>query len=317
VPFLFVQLACWPTGAAANMLSSFRYAQARQQAQQPRTGMVVSADLCDPAGPFHPIHPVWKEEVARRAFLWADAEVYGNESSPRGGPSVVAAPAWDAWDSSWGDFHFGTGANSYVCASTGQFGCGGIRLRFDRPVALRSFFVPPPAAATDAVYGFAQGASSGFALAQNGSLGAWSQPVVLTSVSADGLTAQLNVTWIGPEPTPQGGVLYYAWGDYPTAMPLVDAASGVPVAPFNITLPFPPRPSSGNCTYVADTDGSAGGVVVPGTTREECCAACWADPRCSQVAFNPAAPTDCWLKYGTGTVPAPGVVLCVLDLGEE
>lgn len=109
-------------------------------------------------------------------------------------------------------------------------------------------------------------------------------------------------------------MLYYAWGDYPSAMPFVDAASGVPVAPFNISLPFPPRPASGNCTQVQDTDGTGGGAVAPGASPAECCAACWADPRCTQVAFSAAAPTNCWLKYGGGTTYAKGVVLCVLDV---
>ena len=201
LPFVFVQLACWPTGSAPGMLSAFRAAQAAQQLQQPRTGMVVSADLCDPAGAFHPIHPPWKEELARRAWLWADNEIYGNASSPRAGPAVTGIE-WHAWQPDWGDYHFGSGAGSYVCESTGEFTCGGIVLRFDRPVALRGFFAPPPAGATDLVYGFAQGAASGLMLAQNASAAAWSQPVVLTGLAADGLSAQLNVTVSGERPPP-------------------------------------------------------------------------------------------------------------------
>lgn len=47
IPFAFVQLACWPTGTTENALSTFRYAQS-VLAGEPRTGMVVAADLCDP-----------------------------------------------------------------------------------------------------------------------------------------------------------------------------------------------------------------------------------------------------------------------------
>ena len=76
--------------------------------------MVVAADIADPAGSYHPIHPPWKAELGRRAWLWADNAVYGNASSPTSGPRVVAT-TWDVWDASWGDYHHGTGSNSYVC----------------------------------------------------------------------------------------------------------------------------------------------------------------------------------------------------------
>ena len=312
LPFAFVQLACWPTGAPDNLISHFRYAQA-VLAREPRTGMAVSADLCDPAGAFHPIHPPWKEEVARRLWLWADAEIYSNASSPRAGP-VVTSLTYDAWDPSWGDFHYGTGTGSYVCESGGVFGCAGMRLTFDRPVALRQFYVPSPANTVNRVYGFAQGAATGFAVAANQSLVAsWSQPVTLTSVSADGLTVQLNLTYIGPGGSAIGGSLFYAWGDYPSAMPLVEASSGLPVAQFNVTIPFPQRPTNGTCTTVADTDGAADGVLVPGDSAAACCAECWKDERCVQVAFDPSLP-NCWLKFGAGTRAKKGTTLCVLDL---
>lgn len=304
-PFIFVQLACWPLGNT-GVLDAFRYMQA-SIASEPRTGMVVTADACDPAGAFHPIHPPFKQEVARRAFLWADAEIYGNTSSPRAGP-VLTQSAWDAWEPSWGDFHYGTGSGSYVCGSGGQFTCGGVRLTFDRPVALNAFFTP--ASGRAGPYGFARGAASGFTVARNNT---WEQPVVLTGISADGLTVQLNVTYIGPL-TALGSELRYAFADYPSAMPLVDAASGLPVAPFNTTLArFPPRPTTGSCTTMTDTDGTSGGVAVPGSSLAECCAACWADDRCAAAAFVAAAPTECWLKFAGGTTPKMGTSLCVID----
>ena len=306
VPFLFAQLSCWPTGTD-GVLPAFRYMQ-DALAGEPRTGMVVTADICDAAGAFHPIHPPWKEEVARRAYLWADAEIYGNASSPRAGP-VLTRIAWDAWDASWGDFHHGTGAGSYVCGSGGTFTCGGVRLTFDRPVAVRGFYAPDASDPVLNMYGFAQGAASGFTIVQ----GAWAQPVALTGVSADGLTVQLNVTYIGPGTQPVGAELRYAFDDYPAAMPLVDAAFGLPVGPFNATVArYPPRPASGNCTFVADTDGAGGGVAVAGASTEECCAACWADDRCVAAAFAAAAPTACWLKFSSETVARAGTTLCVI-----
>ena len=152
VAFLFVQLACWPTGASTDYLSIFRASQALMVAQAPRSGMIVTSDICDNAGAFHPMcvlverlagsfchtgvvractplpprlahappshthphtcsHPAWKYEAARRAWLWLDAEVYGNASSPKAGPAVTAA-RWDYWQASWGDYHLGTGLGS-------------------------------------------------------------------------------------------------------------------------------------------------------------------------------------------------------------
>lgn len=290
------------------MLAAFRHAQALLAAE-PRTGMAVSADLCDPAGAFHPIHPPFKQEVARRAWLWADAVAYGNASSPAAGP-VVTRVAWDAWEAAWGDYHYGTGAGSYVCGSGGAFTCGGLRLTFDKPVALRGFYAPvAPSAPGAAPYGWARGAGSGFTVARGG----FEQPLVLMGVSPDGLTVLLNVTYIGPGEA-LGAELRYAFADYPPAMPLEDPASGLPVAPFNLTVArFPPRPSAGNCTFLADTDGDSGGVAVPGASREACCAACWRDDRCMAAAFAAASPTQCWLKFGLVPTAKAGTTLCVIE----
>jgi hypothetical protein len=315
VPFLFVQLACWPSGdPTGRMLAVFRAAQQRLADTMPRTGMVVSADQCDPAGAFHPIHPPWKAEIGRRAWLYFDSELYGNATSPRSGPAV-ANVTFDAWRSDWGDYHDGSGASSYVCESTGLVLCGGVRVTFDRPVALRPFYSPAPAGEALRVYSFGTGAASGFVVAGAAAdpAQAVTQPAVLTGVSADGLTVQLNITWVLSS-TPLGGTLYYAFAEYPAAMPLIELSSGLPVAPFNVSLPFPPRPPTGNCTFVANTDGSDGGAVAAGSSPEECCLRCWADPQCLQVAFSESANTTCWLKYGAGTVPKVGTTLCVLKL---
>ena len=309
LPFAFVQLSCWPTGPAApSMLADFRYTQSLL-ALEPRTGMVVSADLCDPAGAFHPIHPPFKQEVARRAWLWAEAEVHGSGTSPRAAPALQHL-AWQPWEAGWGDYHYGTGAGSYVCGSGGQFTCGGLQLTFDRPVSLSAFYAPRlPSPGVPSAYSWAQGAASGFTLA---STGGWEQPVALTGLSPDGLTVFLNVTYIGPG-QPVGAELRYAWSDYPSAMPLVEAGTGLPVAPFNATVArWPPRPSSGNCSFMADMDGNSEGLEVAGGSLEECCAACWADDRCAAAAFAASAPA-CWLKFGTATMAKAGTTLCVID----
>ena len=231
-PFLFVQLSAWPTGSTTHVLPIMRVAVEQTLRDLPRVGMVVAADIADPAGAYHPIHPPWKAELGRRAWLWADAVIYGNASSPTSGPRPVSA-VWDAWAPSWGDsWHFGSGGNSYVCEST-TWTCAGVRVTFDAPVQLRSLYVPGPTSQTERAYGFVQGPASGFELLQDGTETAWSQRAPITAISADGRTVFLNTTWIGPQKMPT--VLKYAWQDYPDAMPL-EGAGALPVGPFNLTL---------------------------------------------------------------------------------
>jgi hypothetical protein len=237
LPFFFVQISAWPT-QDSPLIPTFRVAVENALAL-PNVGMVVSCDVSDPAGALHPIHPMWKKEVGRRAGLWAANVVYGNASSPTAAPRLVSA-VWDKWDASWGNFHFQTGAGSYVCGTgdKGPFLCGGVRLRFDGPVAVRSFYSAAPPSATN-FYGFISGASSGMELWANANLtgsGAWFQPASLTSISADGLTVQLNLTWINPLEVAPPTVVRYAFEDYPSAMPLVSAESGLPVSPFVATV---------------------------------------------------------------------------------
>ena len=137
-PFIFFQLAPWP-----NLESG---AIARQRAAQvnatnlPKVGMVVAADRGDAAGAFHPIHPPVKEELSHRAFLVTDNLVYGNSSSPVQGPQPIRA-TFEPWDASWADFHYGTGAGSYVCHAGSGFSCGGIKVEFDQDLVLASTYV--------------------------------------------------------------------------------------------------------------------------------------------------------------------------------
>jgi hypothetical protein len=236
LPFFFVQLSAWPS-QDAQTIPVFRVAVENALAL-PNVGMVVSADLSDPAGAMHPIHPMWKREVGRRAALWADNVVFGNASSPTSGPRLVSA-VWDAWDASWGNFHFQYGAGSYVCGtgSKGPFLCGGVRLIFDQPVTTRAFYNAGLAESATGYYSFITGSSAGLDLWADGNVtGGWFQPAVLTSISADGLTVQLNSTWINPARVAPPTVVRYAWHDYPMAMPLVSAITGLPVGPFNATI---------------------------------------------------------------------------------
>lgn len=75
----------------------------------------------------------------------------------------------------------------------------------------------------------------------------------------------------------------------------------------------PPRPTQGNCTTRADTDGTGAGATAPGNSLGDCCVACWADPECVASAYNPAAPGTCWLKYDSTTMARAGILYCALD----
>lgn len=218
-PFIFAQLSSWPAGDN-GLIAVQRYAQQAALAL-PRVGMAVAADIGDPSGALHPIHPPWKAEVARRAFLAADNLVYGNASSPVSGP-VVAGVTVDLWNAAWGNFHYGYGAES-VCGG-GQFTCAGIRVHFDQPIQLASTYGQP--------YGFANGLEllNSSALA-TGTL----QPVTMVGVSpSDPATLQLNVTWIYTASLPD--TLRYAWHDYPTMFIFGANGAALPAPPFNVSV---------------------------------------------------------------------------------
>lgn len=103
-PFIFVQLAPWPANEN-GVLPVQRYAQLNALAV-PNVGMVVAADIGDPAGTNHPIHPPYKQEVARRAAVIAENLVHGDAAVPTLGPVPVNV-SWDPWEPSWGDYHHG------------------------------------------------------------------------------------------------------------------------------------------------------------------------------------------------------------------
>ena len=148
-PFIFAQIGTWPCHDN-GMITGIRFAQQAALAL-PNVGMVVAADIGDAAGVMHPVHPPYKQEVARRAATIAEGLVHGNRSVLPHGPAVVSV-VWDAWDATWGAFHHGTPAiGSGVCQGTGWY-CGGVRVTFDRDVVLRQS------------YGDAFGFRSGFQL---------------------------------------------------------------------------------------------------------------------------------------------------------
>eukprot|EP00911_Craspedida_sp_UC1_P002536 UC1_evm1s1883 len=222
-----IEVAPWPDHEA-GIIAGIRYAQELATTTLQNVGMVVTADIGDPAGCHHPIHPPWKQEVGRRASVEAERLVWGDTAgTPAGGPRVVSA-VWDAWSPTWGSYHHDSGVSN-VCKQPNSFGwrCGGLRVTFDRPIVLRSLY--------GAVYG--QGDGTGFELwnDQLGSaaLGGTSvgsrqlasslctdcskcpcmQPLALTgNVLADGKTLQFNTTYVSGVPH----TLKYAMRDYPT-----------------------------------------------------------------------------------------------------
>jgi hypothetical protein len=75
--------------------------------------------------------------------------------------------------------------------------------------------------------------------------------------------------------------------------------------------PSPPSPGRSDCQWKNDTDydtGGGGGLGAPhdSTSREECCAVCWANPKCAVAVFSgakangrcemPPGRSCCWLK---------------------
>lgn len=90
------------------------------------------------------------------------------------------------------------GANSYVCQSACPgatcWTCAGLRVRFDQPIKLRKFYTMNAPHATDHIYDFTTGSSSGFEVWS----GSWFQPTALTGL-VDDFTVQLNLTYIEPQ----------------------------------------------------------------------------------------------------------------------
>ena len=182
--------------------------------------------------------------MARRAALIAENFVYKNTSIPLQGPQPVSV-TWDAWNVTWGSYHHDSGISVVCNNNPNGWKCGGIRVKYDQPITLRSQY--------GAQYGM--GGGTGFELwndimgkAEQGTTSSGSrqlvgalcmdcnacpckQPMEVTGVLADGVTLQLNTTFVSGNP----GTLKYAFHDYPT-MIVFDAVHGRPAPPFNITI---------------------------------------------------------------------------------
>ena len=270
IPFIVIGLAPWPD-FDVGLITGLRYVQERVSRMLPRVGLVTSADLGDPAGANHPIHPPWKQEVARRSALLGEALVFHNKAVSPTGPQVLTA-SWDLYEPSWGDFHYDSNPGGQFCgssyASSHGWICGGIQLTFDRAVALTNLQCTAQAfskGASRAGCG-ALGSSGGFELWNGvdgnstrfpGTVGPTGetlrsnlctdcrqcpcmQPVEVWGLlpGSNGRVLQLNVTWImggGPGDSRLPIRLRYGWADYPS-MSVFSLEDGRPAAPFNLTL---------------------------------------------------------------------------------
>lgn len=262
-PFLLVQLAPWPDHDIGE-ITGLRYSQTLARDASPNVGMIVAADIGDSSGSNHPIHPPWKQEVGRRSALIGENLVFKNKDIPRTGPLVISA-TWDAFDPSWKSFHFDSNPNGDFCIAAPKgngWYCGGIQIKFDRPITLANIQCTAEA--------FSQGASRGGcgALGSSGGFELWnmvdgnaSLPLGTVGPSGETLTSslctdcskcpcmqpaeiwgilpgsgetvvQLNTTWINGGVMPR---LRYGWRDYPS-MSVFSKADGRPAAPFNVTL---------------------------------------------------------------------------------
>ena len=190
------------------------------------------------------MHPPWKQEVCRRLALLCDKLCRGNASISGSGPTVVSAEFF-SWKEDLGNYHHGTGQG--ICGTTATSGwvCGGIRVKFDKKITLRSTY--------GLQYGMANGGGfelwndvSGENIPGATSVGSRQltsnscldcnkcpcfQPLEVVGVLDDGYTLQLNTTFISGKI----GFLKYAFRDYPT-MIVYDVASGRPAPPFNISI---------------------------------------------------------------------------------
>ena len=160
------------------------------------------------------------------------------------------------------------------------------------------------------------------------------------------LKAQLDQS-IGVEEQPPGGADDLLGGHYDTA-PLsatnaacqamqgtwkgffgpFAAAPHPPGPPGPPPSPGPHPPAQANCTWLADTDYDIGGPGELGpprdaTSKEQCCAVCWADPGCAAAVFSgakalgrcdrPPGANCCWLKSTSEVAKPrndPGTVSC-------
>ena len=99
-PFIFVQLSSWPNNDDNLNIPLLRESQ-DAALELDDVAMAVAADIGDPAGPFHPIHPPYKQELSRRVALQTRRIQSQNKSIPASGPRVVSV-AVDPWTEDWG-----------------------------------------------------------------------------------------------------------------------------------------------------------------------------------------------------------------------
>eukprot|EP01047_Picozoa_sp_COSAG01_P025819 COSAG01_NODE_1643_length_9640_cov_366.002725_8_plen_301_part_00 len=268
-PYIFVQLAPWPDHDVGGIAVQ-RYAQ-RAALSLPGVGMVVAADIGDPAGTYHPIHPPWKQEVSRRAAIIAENLVHGDQAVALQGPQPVRV-SWAPWEDSWGHYHheIASGVCGLTVGLAAGYLCGGIQVEFDQQIELRNVM---PSAFPNGFSALATGQAQGggFELWNNVTLSDCGkpgflpcaqvrmmlgptgdvltspactnckicpcmQPMEVAGVLADGKTLQLNVTFISGLPL----TLKYAWHDYPT-MTVFAPQSGRPAPPFNATVHASPK----------------------------------------------------------------------------
>ena len=231
-PFLFVQLSAWPNGDR-GFIAQLREGQLSALGLN-ATGMAVAADLSDPSGMWHPVHPPWKQEVAARLHMEAKRLLHGNKSAALRRPKLLTVTV-DEWNPGWKDFHFGYGSVGGICgnlaSACGRSPCFGVQLKFDMPLVLDG--------ASEARRW--RGAPSGFELGDT--TGTQWQPMTLLDIRGDGnATVQLNATFapfayangtvILPDAAP--ALIRYAWHDYPTMQ--VFSEAGRPVAPFKVSF---------------------------------------------------------------------------------
>jgi hypothetical protein len=237
-PFLFAQLSAWPDGDRGHV-ALLREAQLAALATLNNTcPMAIAADLSDPSGMWHPVHPPWKQELAGRMVQEALRVVYGNTSRELKRPQLRQQVAVDLWNPSWRDFHYGYGSVGGICRAQPWLSgwntpCFGVRLALDSPIRIEGATIDR----------YRRGFPSGFelGLAAPGRETEW-QPLSLYGLRDDNTTLQLNGTaapFGGAHPNSTAvflpAFLRYAWHDYPS-MALYSAKSGRPVAPFRVNL---------------------------------------------------------------------------------
>jgi len=212
LPFIFAQISSWSAGDN-GVIATARYAQ-ESGLTLPKVAMVVTADKGDPSGSIHPIHPPWKDDVGLRAALAGANIVYGDKSRPTSGPKVRSVKVYP-WDASWGNYHYGI--PSGLCT---MFPCLGVTVTFDEEVVLASN------------YGGKTGYPNGFDFVSEDTR--FFQPATFIGL-IDTVTIQLNVTWTGSSAPQSLKTLRYGWHDYPALQ--IYSRGGLPVGPFNVTLP--------------------------------------------------------------------------------